>query len=98
MLNNSLKDIKCPLCGGKHNPNDQEWWKFACINGCFKFAFKLNQHTHEEDVFAVCGKIFVIYDFMPPEKRMEILEEISREVNYWKENDRYLIEIIERSI
>lgn len=86
---------KCLICSGEMriiNPPDNGC--VVCINGCTAYLFGSKTNT----------VIFVSlrfdnrkkddnYSYTIPDE----VEHLQRRVNYWKENDRYLLEILGRS-
>lgn len=89
----------CPICSQElvvlgNNIIDS----FACDNKCYslqiyKIGNKVNKIGNKVNRIIIFESV---YDFGNIESK-EIIRQIENKINYWKENDRYLIEILESS-
>lgn len=85
-IKGSLKSyINCPICESNMQSITANYK--ICNNGCYRIRKVGNLHAHY-----VFGKEHTFL-YSPYEKREVKLRE---EIAYWKENDRYLAEILSK--
>lgn len=77
----------CPICESKMYGNKR---KLVCFNGCYIF-----KKTYDGVVYQVFNDLFYYY-FLDS---LDIIESIEKEaillIKKWKENEKYLIKILE---
>lgn len=78
----------CPICSRKLSKYGHEhYWEAQCGNDCFRI-----EHFCELGKFRITFPNLQYYG-----TEEEIISHFNRNVKYWKENDRYLAEILARS-
>lgn len=95
--NNLLEDAKigcnCPICD-KQMIRDAD--DFDCKNGCLNLCFWVSVNDKGKYVDMCEITIFKKSSFLYYEEVNQI-EEAQLKIDYWKENYRYLAEILERA-
>lgn len=85
-------DRKCPICNKKmeilkYKTMPEE--DVSCINDCYSVISRYDQYF-----------VYIFGDFQIMMSKNNIDKEIEKsiveKINYWKENDRYLVEILSR--
>lgn len=83
-------DGRCPICETTNKVNKvQNGIHYYCRNGCYGFQ------TYKDAVF-YCILKDSHYEYRPESKtdRKTIEDRALNEIMYWKENERYLVEIL----
>ena len=93
------KDEKCPICG-----NNIEFqfmsWNYCKKNRCYAF---IQYEDYKDDInininLAIFNKRFEFNSLDDSDYIEKIKNQLIEEIKYWKENDRYLVQILmERS-
>ncbi|AEO93722.1 gp464 [Bacillus phage G] len=91
----------CPICQSKLERRYGNIYNLACHNGCYDIAMhskiKLNfgvSFFHEKS-YQLYGALRNIDNAIySTDEKFETVYKIYDEINYWKENDRYLMKII----
>ncbi|AEO93303.1 gp32 [Bacillus phage G] len=98
-----VKDKACPICG---NTNLQTMWLFSdsisCPHGCIDIYLTSKIFTVDNMLESI--KICVVRIFKESiamnnddsEIEQEAIEKVQKMIDYWKENDRYLVEILSK--
>jgi len=89
---------RCPICNGKMKQSKVQLTAFHqgdlknCVNGCFSHTRELAMDTII--FFGEKGNSHIIWasDRDCHERR----ERIQKKIDYWKENDRYLIKLLSK--
>ena len=89
------KDDKCPICEA-----DIEWYyksklRCSCKNGCY--GFDRWKKEGMGGTFVIFGEVMDIHKYGTKEYRDYKLNEVKERIEYWKEDYRYLAEILERN-
>lgn len=80
---------RCPICGGKTNKGEI-YFSWYCINHkCVVVSYNVFDHTRTYDIF---DEEIIVKD----ETDITFRNIIKEKYVYWKENDRYLAEILSR--
>jgi ssDNA-binding Zn-finger/Zn-ribbon topoisomerase 1 len=91
----------CPICGTEMI---QVKWVIGskyhvCRNKCYESLVEYNDSTKTPHLFQVkifeehIGHVFVTYfEYL----MVEMLDDVNKKVDYWKDNERYLAEIMMR--
>lgn len=79
----------CPICEKEllKPMTNVTWWKALCDNGCFKIEYYFKVYD--------LGFFNTEVDFHMAEEE-KYYEYYRLNVKYWKENDRYIAEILSR--
>lgn len=88
---NLINPDNCPICKSKMkrvNTSNKDIVMLQCSNECFYYDH-FSGKVSEANV-NIFDKSFYFSDVLP----YEITVRIKEEIEYWKENDRYLIEIL----
>lgn len=87
------KDCKCPICGTYDEysqPGD-----FICPQGCYSIS-STSYFTDPDEVYKpIHVDHFKIFDEFFDIHQDETKEVIEEKINYWRENDKYLANILE---
>lgn len=86
---------KCPICEKELVISINNDWAEECNNGCYKLSF---QHSSKVSIFG--EEIKLIWPKNKDATDREAIEEfnhkLSERINYWREDYRYLAEILDR--
>lgn len=89
------KDNKCPICSNKLRKNGIVVRMLICDNGCFQIQ-EYEQHDLSNTCYiSVFGKSVAVINTKQLNREYEE-GKMYKAINYWKENDRYLAEILSR--
>lgn len=84
-------NVKCPICEQSLRVMQKRIW-YRCENKCY-YLYR----GKDRDRIRIFDDVFSIkHNFEKPERR-NVKALILKQINYWKENDRYLIRILERN-
>jgi len=99
-------DSKCLICDCYVNPIDyveKSNSLYNCENKCcfyrsYEFFNHINKGTVLSHVhyYSIFGAVFSFSSDSLDEEKEKVLNNIRKRVSYWKENDRYLAEILGR--
>lgn len=93
------KDGKCPICNSNMKEAFLPIWA-KCINGCYIVVYSdLNfVNTAREEFIAYTSVVISKEEIFVPYKQgingFLYKEELLNIISYWRENDRYLAEIL----
>ena len=86
---------KCPICESeaiKKYRLDAE--DFSCDNGCYVYQ----EETLFDDFvvyrYYVVGTLHDYYSAAIDEEKQRVREQVIKDIKYWKENSRYLMELM----
>jgi len=87
----------CPICGKELENNDENGVKrFQCSHKCYELMEgKIRRKLCIISVFS--NKTSFLQDNYSDLDKQRLENEVIRNINYWKENDRYLMKILEES-
>lgn len=95
-----IKYNNCPICSGELIKEDNVLssgylYSEICKNKCFTIYIQINKKTTiEKYVFRIFGDAFSYMSY-DAEQRVEIVRgRIKKNIESWKENDRYLTELM----
>ncbi|AEO93702.1 gp444 [Bacillus phage G] len=97
------RDNLCPFCESKMNKKE-EYLSYSvtpnievyeCINNCYKLSRSKNKIEMSGN-FQIIGQNHYVDLDESIEERIKALKEISEEIDYWREGDRYLAEILKK--
>lgn len=97
MIDVYCKDGKCPICRSKMILKDRTAYSIrqSCSNKCYTID-KVHRHGSYHR-FYIFGSTLTIHRSEKEDYQISKIEKISKRIAYWKENDRYLAEILERN-
>ncbi|MNJ90117.1 hypothetical protein D3C87_77110 [compost metagenome] len=90
---------KCPICSGDMKELFSPIWQ-KCINGCYNVSYlDANFVNIAKEKFIACTYINLSKEelFIPDKQGINgclYKEELLNRISYWRENDRYLAEIL----
>ncbi|MDF2534356.1 MAG: hypothetical protein K0R18_513 [Bacillales bacterium] len=89
------KDSLCPICNSKMDISPFVVFKKTCLNGCYKIdEYEQLDWTDKYYVYFF-GKLFIGFNSRDIDKILKE-QEVIDQIVYWKENDKYLAELIRR--
>jgi hypothetical protein len=90
----------CPICDSKIEKikpeNVLEVKSEGCKNGCFKLIVKQDYNNHAYAWFYIFEDLTVIASDDSKRKTKLFENKIKQLIQHWKENDRYLAELLSR--
>lgn len=94
-----MTDFKnCPICDSLLDEDEDMFSNsmYFCLNNCFSYAIiDLGFPNRNSHFFKVFNSDFFVYrDNDSIEYKKSIENEVLELINYWKENDRYLMELM----
>ncbi|MDF2534330.1 MAG: hypothetical protein K0R18_487 [Bacillales bacterium] len=79
----------CPICGSKMQTKESYLYRICCKNKCYEYVYWLGEpEVHTFLIFEEMVRCH--YDEYKKETEIAVKEKI----NFWKENDRYLVKIM----
>lgn len=90
---------KCPICNSELEQNTQnlmnDMIQMECKNNCYKIMrpmkkFRLKGH------FYIFDEIYNTFDTDKLNEKIKTLKNLNQKIEYWKENDRYVGEILKK--
>lgn len=91
---NVIHKENCPICQTKLIRVDRPLLDpyYICINKCYKLISYLRGSHCFVTIFEKQSELNYSSGY---EKLKTIVAEVTSQINYWKENDRYLVKILE---
>lgn len=89
-----IHDSCCPICSGELHVIKTFYDKQKCLNGCYSHVVIYSEYYQShKHTFSVFNEQFA-YMNGDGIDRIETIEKIEELIAYWKENDRYLTELM----
>ncbi|MDF2534340.1 MAG: hypothetical protein K0R18_497 [Bacillales bacterium] len=95
MIDIYMQNKKCPICDGRVK-FDVESMATNCVNGCYTFGYNEVSGSDVSIIVNLDGNkgYFNLVKRDGETKYRKQETQIRERIEYWKENDRYLIKII----
>ncbi|AEO93723.1 gp465 [Bacillus phage G] len=84
---------KCPVCNSEMILNFMEQ---SCSNKCYSISPLFGKYTIQFDAKLFTDQPFEIYPYMKMKDKIKVINELYDSINYWKEDDKYLIKILSK--
>lgn len=100
-----LENKNCPICNRivmtkeDHIRNDDRiYGSDLCCNGCYEVFKYYNTFEHGHGVVFIFNVPFTIERDFTEAQKVKVIVDINNQLKYWKKDERYIMNLLEREI